>query len=243
MGCNLEDNIGRIRKAIQHAAIDNGRRADAVTLVAASKTVESHRIQKAIDLGLTVFGENRVQEAVSKWPELRSRNPGIELHLIGPLQSNKVRQAVDLFDVIESVDRSRLARAIAEEAERQGHAPAIYIQVNVGKEPQKGGVLPAEASALIGECRDVYQLNVQGLMCIPPAGLDPSGHFAGLRSIAADHGLHVLSMGMSADYPRRSRKAPRMCGSAAPCSAHARRFSHEGAGRNGIRAGAVRSAV
>lgn len=117
MGCNLEDNIGRIRKAIQHAAIDNGRRADAVTLVAASKTVESHRIQKAIDLGLTVFGENRVQEAVSKWPELRSRNPGIELHLIGPLQSNKVRQAVDLFDVIESVDRSRLARAIAEEAE------------------------------------------------------------------------------------------------------------------------------
>ncbi|CBJ40303.1 Putative predicted enzyme with a tim-barrel fold protein (fragment) (plasmid) [Ralstonia solanacearum CMR15] len=108
MGCTLEDNIGRIRKAIQHAAIDSGRRADAVTLVAASKTVESHRIQQAIDLGLTVFGENRVQEAVSKWPELRSRNPGIELHLIGPLQSNKVRQAVGLFDVIESVDRSRL---------------------------------------------------------------------------------------------------------------------------------------
>ncbi|WP_231671642.1 YggS family pyridoxal phosphate-dependent enzyme [Ralstonia pseudosolanacearum] len=202
MGCSLEDNIGRIRKAIQHAAIDSGRRADAVTLVAASKTVESHRIQQAIDLGLTVFGENRVQEAMSKWPELRSRNPGIALHLIGPLQSNKVRQAVGLFDVIESVDRSRLARAIAEEAERQGHGPAIYIQVNVGKEPQKAGVLPAEAPALIGECRDVYQLNVQGLMCIPPAGLDPSDHFACLRSIAADHGLTILSMGMSADYPQ-----------------------------------------
>ncbi|MGG1953666.1 YggS family pyridoxal phosphate-dependent enzyme [Ralstonia solanacearum] len=200
MGSHLEDNIGRITKAIQHAAIDSGRHAKAVTLVAASKTVEPHHIQQAIDLGLTVFGENRVQEAVTKWPELRSRNAGIELHLIGPLQSNKVRQAVGLFDAIESVDRAKLARAIAEEAEKQGRAPAIYIQVNVGKEPQKSGVLPAEAPALIRECREVYQLNVQGLMCIPPAGLDPCAHFACLRSIAEDHGLRALSMGMSADY-------------------------------------------
>ncbi len=200
MGCNLEDNIGTVRKTIQHAAIDSGRHADAVTLVAASKTVEPQHIQKAIDLGLTVFGENRVQEAAKKWPELRSRNPGIELHLIGPLQSNKVRQAVALFDVIESVDRPKLARAIADEAEMQGRDPAIYIQVNVGKEPQKGGVPPADAPDLIRACRDVYQLNVQGLMCIPPAGVDPSDHFACLRSIAEDHGLRILSMGMSADY-------------------------------------------
>lgn len=200
MKLDLEENIARVIGAIHRTAVANGRRIDDVTLVAASKTVARQDVQRAIDLGLRVFGENRVQEAVQKWPDLRARNPGVELHLIGPLQSNKARPAVQLFDVIESVNRENLARVIADEIEKQGKEPAIYIQVNVGNEPQKSGIPPASVPALIDSCRKTYQLNVEGLMCIPPAGSDPSDHFALLRKIAEDHGLPILSMGMSTDY-------------------------------------------
>ncbi|WP_153099751.1 YggS family pyridoxal phosphate-dependent enzyme [Paraburkholderia hayleyella] len=200
MEFSLATNIERITNAIRNAEIAHGRYQDTVTLVAASKNVAAADIQAAIDLGLRIFGENRVQEVVAKWTDLRAANPGVALHLIGPLQSNKARQAVALFDVIESVDRTKLAQEIAEEAEKQGRNPTVNIQVNIGNEPQKSGVLPADTPSLIEACRNVYHLNVQGLMCIPPAGQDPSSYFLLLKSIAADHGLPILSMGMSADF-------------------------------------------
>lgn len=182
------------------AARAAGRDPASVTLVAVSKTHDADAIEPALRAGQRVFGENRVQEAQGKWPQLRVLYPSIELHLIGPLQTNKVADAVATFDVIESVDREKLARALSAEFAKQGVARPCYIQVNTGDEPQKAGVSPREADAFIALCRDALKLPVTGLMCIPPAGEEPAPHFALLRKIAARNGLKILSMGMSGDF-------------------------------------------
>ena len=173
-----------------------------VKLVAVTKTVPPAAIEQAIAAGQHIFGENRVQEAAAKWPALRARHPGIELHLIGPLQSNKVREAVALFDVVETVDRPKLARALAEEMARVDRRPRLFVQVNTGEEPQKAGVVPAEADGFIALCRDTFGLAVDGLMCIPPFDEEPEMHFALLAKIAARNGMRELSMGMSGDFVR-----------------------------------------
>jgi PLP dependent protein len=178
------------------------RDPNSVKLVAVTKTVPPAVIEQAIAAGQHIFGENRVQEAAGKWPELRERHAGIELHLIGPLQSNKVREAVALFDVIETVDRPKLARALAEEMARVGKHPRLFVQVNTGEEPQKAGVLPAEADAFIALCRDTFGLAIDGLMCIPPLDEEPTMHFALMAKIAARNGVKELSMGMSGDFVR-----------------------------------------
>ncbi|MEM6852365.1 MAG: YggS family pyridoxal phosphate-dependent enzyme [Pseudomonadota bacterium] len=184
----------RAQSAMQVA----GRTGDAC-IVAVSKRHDAARIDPALAAGARVFGENRVQEAASKWPALRARYPDIELHLVGALQTNKAKDAVALFDVIQTVDRAKLARAIAAEAERQKRAPRVFVQVNTGEEPQKSGVLPAGADALIAEVREL-RLELAGLMCLPPAGDDPAPHFEMLRDMAARHHLPALSMGMSGDF-------------------------------------------
>lgn len=189
-----------VRAAIARAEAEAGRAAGSVTLVAVSKTHDAPRIRPVLVAGHRVFGENRVQEAEGKWPALREEFPGIELHLIGPLQSNKAKEAVALFDVIESVDRPKIAEALAREMERQGRRPACLVQVNTGEEEQKAGIPPREADAFIARCRDVLKLPVVGLMCIPPVDEEPALHFALLREIARRNGLSVLSMGMSGDY-------------------------------------------
>jgi pyridoxal phosphate enzyme (YggS family) len=196
----LEERLSEVQSAIAEALQQAGRPSNGATLVAASKTVPVERLQKAIDLGLRVFGENRVQEAMSKWPELRERNPDVVLHMIGGLQSNKAREAVALCDVIQSVDRRSLAEALAKECERQDRRPAIFIQVNTGDEPQKGGVSTKDVDDFIRDCRGVYGLNLIGLMCIPPEGRDPLPDFIQLRDIAQSNGVAELSMGMSSDY-------------------------------------------
>ncbi len=168
-----------------------------VTLVAVSKQQPWDRIEPVLAAGQRVFGENRVQEATARWAQRRGE---IELRLIGPLQSNKAREAVELFDVIETLDREKLARALAEEARKQGRAPRLYIQVNTGEEPQKAGVIPPEADAFIALCRGVYGFEVEGLMCIPPEAEPAGPHFALLAKIAARNGVGRLSMGMSADF-------------------------------------------
>ncbi|MBI3513775.1 MAG: YggS family pyridoxal phosphate-dependent enzyme [Proteobacteria bacterium] len=177
-----------------------GRDPAAVQLVAVTKTQSAARVAAALTAGHRVFGENRVQEAQAKWPALRARYPDVELHLIGPLQTNKARDAIALFDVIETLDREHLAAALAREMARAGRRPRCLIEVNTGEEPQKAGVAPADADAFIVRCRDVHRLPVVGLMGIPPSGEDPAPHFALLRTIAERHGLAVLSMGMSADF-------------------------------------------
>nr|WP_309501382.1 YggS family pyridoxal phosphate-dependent enzyme [uncultured Roseovarius sp.] len=194
---SLDDISARIRAA----ALDAGRPADAVTLIAVSKMQPDERVAAVLDAGHRCFGENRVQEAARKWPGFRETYEGIDLHLIGPLQSNKVRQAMALFQSIHSVDRPRLARTIARIAQEEGHCPDLFIQVNTGEEEQKAGVLPADADAFIAECRDL-DLPLRGLMCIPPADEEPSLHFALLAKIAARNGLKGLSMGMSGDFER-----------------------------------------
>ena len=188
------------RARITKAARDAGHDPATVILVAVAKTHPVEQILPALDTGHRVFGENRVQEAAGKWPALRARYPDIVLHLIGPLQTNKVKDAVALFDVIETVDREKLARALADEFGRQGKRPDCYIQVNTGEEPQKAGVLPADIDGFIALCRDELGLPVRGLMCIPPVGEPPAPHFALLAEIAERHDLPVLSMGMSGDY-------------------------------------------
>ena len=196
-------SVGRLRDVearIARAARDAGRAPADVTLVAVSKTFEADEVAPLIAAGQRVFGENRVQEAKSKWPGLRATTPGLVLHLIGPLQSNKAREAVELFDVIETVDLPRIAEALAAEMARAGRTPRLLVQVNTGAEPQKAGVLPLDADAFLAECRDRYGLAVAGLMCIPPAGEQASPHFALLNRIAARNGLPALSMGMSGDY-------------------------------------------
>lgn len=189
----LDDVLARIARAAKAV----GRQGSDVTLVAVSKMQPWSAVEPVLDAGQRVFGENRVQEAMERWSERRA---GIELRLIGPLQTNKAREAVAFFDVIESLDREKLARALAEEAQKQGRAPRIYVQVNTGEEPQKAGVAPAEADAFIAACRDTYGLPVEGLMCIPPAAEPPGPHFALLAKIAARNGVAGLSMGMSDDF-------------------------------------------
>jgi pyridoxal phosphate enzyme (YggS family) len=192
---SLADITARINAAVSAA----GRAPDSVTLIAVSKTQPNDRVGEALREGQRVFGENRVQEAAGKWPEFRETYPDVELHLIGPLQSNKVRQAFELFQAIHSVDRPKLARAIARIAEEEGHCPDIFLQVNTGEEAQKAGVAPGEADGFIAECR-ALELPVKGLMCIPPVDEEPSLHFALLAKIAARNDLAGLSMGMSSDF-------------------------------------------
>ncbi len=192
--------LAEIGRRIAAAARAAGREPSDVTLVAVSKMQPGARIEAVLAAGQRVFGENRVQEAVARWPALRERYGDVKLHLVGPLQTNKVRQAVGLFDVIETVDRPRLARKLAEVFAATGRALPCYIQLNTGEEPQKAGVLPAGADAFIAECRDAHGLPVAGLMCLPPAGEAPAPHFALLRQIAERNGLVGLSMGMSGDF-------------------------------------------
>jgi pyridoxal phosphate enzyme (YggS family) len=194
--------LSEVRREIAAAARAAKRQAAEVKLVAVTKTVPIPVIEEAIAAGQLSFGENRVQEAQAKWPVLRERHPAIELHLIGPLQSNKVRDAVELFGVIESVDRPKIARALAEEMTRTGRRPRLFVQVNTGEEPQKAGVLPADIDAFIAECRDGLGLAVEGLMCIPPFDEEPSLHFALLAKIARRIGVQELSMGMSGDFAK-----------------------------------------
>jgi pyridoxal phosphate enzyme (YggS family) len=169
-------------------------------LVAVSKTFDADAIQPVIDCGQRVFGENRVQEAQGKWPELKARTSGIELRLIGPLQSNKAADAVELFDVIETVDREKIARAIAAEVERQNRHPRLYVQVNTGLEPQKAGIDPRETVAFVAFCRETLKLTIEGLMCIPPADENPGPHFVLLAKLGAQCAVEKLSMGMSSDF-------------------------------------------
>lgn len=186
--------------AIAKAAASVGRPADTVTLVAVSKTHGEDAILPVIEAGQRVFGENKVQESQGKWPSLKQRFPDIELRLIGPLQSNKTADAVALFDVIETVDREKIAREIAKEMAKQGRAPRLYVQVNTGEEPQKAGIMPTEAVAFVERCRAEHGLSIEGLMCIPPAEENPGPHFALLRKLAGEAGVEKLSMGMSGDF-------------------------------------------
>lgn len=194
------DGYRQVLDAIAAAEKDAGRAAGEVRLVAVSKTFGAEEIRPVLTAGQTLFGENRVQEAEDKWPALKEAFPDTVLHLIGPLQSNKTKNAVALFDAIESVDRPKIARAIAKEAEKQGRMPDVFLQINTGEEPQKAGMLPGEADAFIAEARDVLNLPVKGLMCIPPVDEPPAPHFMLLAKIAARNGLTGLSMGMSADF-------------------------------------------
>ena len=195
------EGLDRVRADIVRACRDAGRDPATVTLVAVSKTFAAEAIEPVIAAGQQVFGENRVQEAKAKWPPLMARHRGVQLHLVGALQSNKAREAVALFDAIHSLDRASLAEALGKEIVRQGRAPLLFVEVNTGEEPQKGGVLPAEVDAFLAACRDRYGLTVAGLMCIPPVDEPPAPHFALTAKIARRNGLSLLSMGMSADFP------------------------------------------
>jgi pyridoxal phosphate enzyme (YggS family) len=189
-----------VRLRIARAAEDCGRKPGDVALVCVSKTFPVEDIEPVLAAGERIFGENRVQEAKQKWPELRARFPDLKLHLIGPLQTNKVKEAVELFDVIETLDRPKLAEALAVEIKKSGKAPELYVEVNTGAEPQKAGVLPQDADAFIKDCRDRLGLRISGLMCIPPEDEQRSPHFALLAEIAKRNHIPVISMGMSADF-------------------------------------------
>lgn len=194
------DTLAQVKSEIAKSAEYCGRKADDVTLVAVSKTHPADEILPLLRAGHRVFGENRVQEAAEKFPALREQYPDLKLHLIGGLQTNKVKEAVALFDVIETVDRVELAEKLAAEMEKQGRNLPCFVQVNTGEEPQKGGVVPRETISLVEKCRELG-LNVVGLMCIPPVDDEPSPHFALLKKLARQAGLKELSMGMSDDYP------------------------------------------
>ena len=199
----MDDTVSRFSKvvgAIQAAAKSSDRQADAVTLVAVSKTFDADHIRPVLDAGHRVFGENRVQEALGKWPGLKAEFPDVELHLIGPLQSNKTKDAVALFDVIETVDRDKIARTIAAEIRTQERKPGLYVQVNTGSEPQKAGIDPRETVDFVERCRSTHGLDIDGLMCIPPFDENPGPHFALLEKLARAAGVEKLSMGMSGDY-------------------------------------------
>jgi PLP dependent protein len=189
-----------VRDSIALACREAGRPRHSVTLVAVSKTHGPDAVAPVIAAGQTVFGENRVQEARAKWPALRQQHQGLQLHLIGALQSNKAKEAITLFDAIHSLDRPNLCSALAREIQTRGQAPLLFVQVNTGAEPQKAGVLPEHADAFIAACRTSYQLEISGLMCIPPAAEAPAPHFALTAKIAARNGLQLLSMGMSDDF-------------------------------------------
>ncbi len=199
---DIAKRLALVRQEMALAAEAADRAPDSVKLVAVTKTVAAPVIAEAIAAGQRCFGENRVQEAHAKWPALKQRHPDIELHLVGPLQSNKVREAVALFDVIETLDRPKLARALAEEMMRSGKHPRLLVQVNTGEEPQKAGVIPAEAETFMALCRDTFGLSIDGLMCIPPLDEEPAMHFALLAKIAEKAGVKELSMGMSGDFAR-----------------------------------------
>jgi pyridoxal phosphate enzyme (YggS family) len=194
------DNLAKIQRDIASAATRAGREPATITLVTVSKTHDADIIRPVIAAGQRFFGENRVQEAQGKWPELKAETPGIELHLIGPLQSNKAADAVALFDVIETVDRDKIAKALAVEMAKQDRRLPVLVQVNTGLEPQKAGITPQDTVAFVTRCRDVHGLNVTGLMCIPPADENPGPHFALLEKLARQCGLATLSMGMSGDH-------------------------------------------
>jgi pyridoxal phosphate enzyme (YggS family) len=199
----IADPIGRlaaVRAEIARACRDANRDSATVTLIAVSKTFEPASIEPVIAAGARVFGENRVQEAKAKWPALLARHAGIALHLIGPLQSNKTREAVALFDAIHSLDRDSLCEELAREIGKQGRKPLLFVQINTGAEAQKAGILPQDADAFLVACRDKYRLEVSGLMCIPPVEDGPGPHFALTAKIAARNDLKLLSMGMSADF-------------------------------------------
>jgi pyridoxal phosphate enzyme (YggS family) len=198
---DIKARLGLVRQEIALAAEAAGRKPSGVKLVAVTKTVPAPVIEDAIAAGQRVFGENRVQEAHAKWPALKAQHD-IELHLVGPLQSNKVREAVALFDVIETLDRPKLARALAEETARAGRHPRLFVQVNTGEEPQKAGVAPGDTEAFVTLCRDTFGLAIEGLMCIPPLDEEPAMHFALLAKLAERLGLDELSMGMSGDFAR-----------------------------------------
>ena len=189
-----------IRQRIASAEAAARRKAGSVTLVAVSKTFDGAQIEPVLEAGQRVFGENRVQEAEGKWPRLKEKYSGIELHLIGPLQSNKAGEAVELFDVIETVDREKIAAALAAEIRKQGRHPKLFVQVNTGLEPQKAGIHPRECVAFAARCRAVHGLKIEGLMCIPPADENPGPHFALLGKLAGECSVSSLSMGMSADF-------------------------------------------
>ncbi len=189
-----------VRAEIARACHDAGRDPAEVTLIAVSKTFPAEAIEPVIAAGQRVFGENRVQEAKAKWPPLLEKHPGLSLHLIGPLQSNKAKEAVALFDAIHSVDRPSLCAALAKEIDRQGRKPMLFVEINTGSEPQKAGVLPQDADLFLSACRDTYGLEISGLMCIPPFEEAPGPHFALTAKIAKRNGLKLLSMGMSADF-------------------------------------------
>jgi pyridoxal phosphate enzyme (YggS family) len=196
----VTSNLAAVKAQIEKAEKAAGRAPGSVTLVAVSKTHDAARVREVIEAGQRIFGENRVQEAAAKWPALKQEFPDIELHLIGPLQTNKLREAVAVFDVIETVDRPKLAEALARAFEQAGRSLPCYIQINTGEEPQKAGIPPREADAFIRLCRDELKLPVAGLMCIPPAEEEPALHFALLHKIAARNGIRLLSMGMSSDF-------------------------------------------
>jgi pyridoxal phosphate enzyme (YggS family) len=197
---NPVEGLRLVQDSIRRAAGDYDRDPSDITLVAVSKTFPVEDIEPVLAAGQRIFGENYVQEAKAKWPVLRERYPDVELHMIGPLQSNKAKEAVELFDVIHTLDRPSLAEALAKEIAKSGRKPRLLVQVNTGEEPQKGGVIPTEVDDFIEACRTRYGLEIEGLMCIPPAEDPPSPHFALLNTIAKRHGLKTLSMGMSADF-------------------------------------------
>ena len=194
------DGLAHVREQIAAACAEAKRDVASVTLIAVSKTFAADAIEPVIAAGQRVFGENRVQEAKAKWPALREAHLGLELHLIGPLQSNKAKEAVALFDAIHSVDRPSIAEALAKEVVKQGRRPTLFVEINTGAEPQKAGVLPEDADAFIKTCREAHGLEIAGLMCIPPFEEAPTPHFALTAKIAARNGLKLLSMGMSADF-------------------------------------------
>lgn len=194
------NGLAPVETGIARACKGAGRERSSVTLIAVSKTFEADAISPVISAGQRIFGENRVQEAKAKWPSLIAAHPGIELHLIGPLQSNKAKEAVALFDAIHSVDRPSICEALAKEIVKQDRRPLLFVQLNTGEEPQKAGIAPQDADGFIASCRDKYGLQISGLMCIPPVDEAPAPHFALTAKIAGRNGLKLLSMGMSADF-------------------------------------------
>ncbi|MGA8613337.1 MAG: YggS family pyridoxal phosphate-dependent enzyme [Xanthobacteraceae bacterium] len=197
---NRPSGLAAVRQEIAQACRDAGRDPPSVTLVAISKTFDAEAIEPVIAAGQRVFGENRVQEAKAKWPPLMARHDGLELHLVGSLQSNKAKEAVALFDAIHSVDRASLAEALAKEIAKQARRPLLFVEINTGAEPQKSGVLPQDVDSFLIACRDRFGLAISGLMCIPPFDEAPAPHFALTAQIARRNGLGLLSMGMSADF-------------------------------------------
>jgi PLP dependent protein len=194
------DRLKRVKDEIAAAAKAANRNPEGVKLVAVSKTFDADAVRPVIEAGQRVFGENRVQEAERKWPPLRTELPDVKLHLIGPLQSNKAKEAVAFFDAIHTIDREKIARAVADEMAKQGRSPELFVQVNTGEEPQKAGVMPREAEAFVEFCRKDLKLTVAGLMCIPPLDEEPAVHFAFLAKLARELSIDGLSMGMSGDF-------------------------------------------